>query len=287
MTRAAERLVVAGSLGPRARGVVPPDSWHEMVRQALSALGCAPVDDPLWGSRIDYAPVPAAPIVMKAPVVAAAPPAAVTLPAWLYQPAPPEARPPRPLSPSSLGADQVSNPPPGPALAAAAERGRLLHALFERLPAIAPADRRAAGLRWLGARDGADALIDAALQVIDDPALAPLFAPGALTEAPLAGVVDGVVISGTVDRLIVTDDAVIVIDYKTGRRVPATLSAISDHHLRQMAAYVAVVAQVFPGRIVTGMLLYSEGPVLHRLPADLLALHKPGFGAQDDKLGGR
>jgi ATP-dependent helicase/nuclease subunit A len=169
-------------------------------------------------------------------------------------------------------------------MAAAAERGRLLHGLFERLPAVPEGDRRAAGLRWLAGRDGAAALVETALAVIEDAAFADLFAAGALAEAPVAGVVEGLVVSGTVDRLVVTPGTVTVVDFKTGRRVPETSGAIPAAHLRQMAAYVGVLRQVFPGRAVEGVLLYSEGPVVHRLTDALLDLHKPGFAGAQERL---
>ena len=82
----------------------------------------------------------------------------------------------------------------------------------------------------------------------------------------------------------ITETAVTVVDYKTGRRVPQTLSAIPDHHLRQMSAYVGVLSQIFPDRAVAGALLYSEGPVLHRLPQALLDVHKPGYADAQDNL---
>src|SRR3546814_14319333 len=63
------------------------------------------------------------------------------------------------------------------------------------------------------------ALVDAAMRVIDDPAFADIFAPDALAEAPVAAVVGETVVAGTVDRLLVTDGHVRVVDFKTGSRV--------------------------------------------------------------------
>ena len=127
-------------------------------------------------------------------------------------------------------------------------------------------------------------MVDVALGVIDDPAFADVFAADALAEAPIAGVVDGVVIAGTVDRLSVRKGVVDLIDFKTGRRVPSAPAACPIQHLRQMAAYAAVLRGIFPDHEVRASLLYSEGPVLHRVPPELLALHKPSFAAAQDKL---
>jgi len=190
-------------------------------------------------------------------------------PAWLHLPAPVESRPPRPLAPSSLGEDRVADPPPGPALLAAARRGRLLHALFERLPALPAESRAAAGARWLehsgGVEDEAEraGLVRDVCAIIADPAHAAIFAADALAEAPIAAVLpEGMVVAGTVDRLRVEPDRVLLVDFKTGRRAPADLAAVPEHHLRQMAAYAAALAIIFPERRVEAALLYTSGPTL-------------------------
>lgn len=285
-TRAEERLVIAGALGPKAKGEAPAASWYAASRAAFDALGI----EEGAGERSFTGTRPQPPVARK-PRGAAVADVPVELPGWARQPAPVEARPPRPLAPSSLGDDLVADPPPGPALRAAAERGRLIHALLERLPAVA-ADRRAdAAERWLAGAGGvADPavraeLAAAALGVLADPRFADLFGPDALAEAPIAAVVaGGHVVSGTADRLLVSDDKVLVVDFKTGRRAPDTLDAVPPYHIRQMAAYVAALDVVFPGRRVEAGLLYTAGPVLFALPDDLVAAHKPGFAAVEQSL---
>jgi ATP-dependent helicase/nuclease subunit A len=187
--------------------------------------------------------------------------------------------------------DEVADPPPSPALRAAAERGRLIHALFERLPPIAPAARAEAAERWLAGPGGvADAgarreIAATVLAILDDPRFAALFGPDALAEAPIAAVVaDGVVVSGTIDRLLVDDDMVRLIDFKTGRRAPATLGDVPVYHLRQMAAYAAALGVIFPDRRIEAALLYTATSALFELPPELLAAYKPGFAETQQSL---
>jgi len=288
VTRAEERLVIGGALGPRARGLPPAESWYLALDATLAELGAEEEVDPRWGAARHHSGGGAA---ATGKVRARRAPALPVVPAWLRVPAPAEARPPRPLAPSSLGEDLVADPPPSAALADAARRGRLLHALFERLPPLAPERRVAAAESWLagsaGIGDAAErlALIDAACAIIADPAHADMFAPEALAEAPIAGVLpDGTVVAGTVDRLLVTDDRVLVVDFKTGRRVPADAASAPDHHLRQMAAYAAALAAIFPGRRIEAALLYTSGPRLLPLSADLLDRWKPRFAPEEQKL---
>ena len=292
MTRAEERLVVAGALGPRSKGEAPVASWHKAVEEGMAALGAEWLSDPVWGGRMEWRG--ALPVAVRSPGAAAiapappAPPARPPRPEWIDRPAPREARPPRPLAPSALGVDDAADPPPGPALRAAAERGRLLHALFERLPGLPPERRAAAADHWLTTAGGLSdpavraRLADEACRLIADPRFAELFSADALAEAPIAAVVGGRVVSGTVDRLRVTADRVLIVDFKTNRRAPAGLADVPDAHLRQMGAYAAALATIFPGRTVDAALLYTAGPVLIPLDAAVLDAAKPSFAGDDD-----
>ena len=286
-TRAEEQLLIAGALGPRANGVPPEKSWYAAADRALTSLGVPPADGAIR-RFVGHVPMPP---VAGVPATRAESAAPLPLPGWVRDAAPAEARPPRPLAPSALGEDDVADPPPGPALRAAAERGRLIHALFERLPAVAVEARAAAADRWLagpGRLDdpqARDAITRDVLAVIDDSRLADLFGPQALAEAPIAAVVaDGLVVSGTIDRLVIGDETIRLVDFKTGRRAPASLDAVPSYHLRQMAAYVAALGVIFPGRHIEAMLLYTATARLFDLPAELLARHKPALPTSQQSL---
>ena len=57
-------------------------------------------------------------------------------------------------------------------------------------------------------------------------------------------------LSGQIDRLAVTEDAVLIVDYKTNRPPPETEDAVAPVYLRQMAAYRAALRGVYPDREV-------------------------------------
>jgi ATP-dependent helicase/nuclease subunit A len=277
LTRAEERLYIGGALGPADRKGPPQSSWWTALDSALLGLGAEWQDDPHWGrSRRFGDPEYFTKAALRRPVAEA------MLPDWIRRPAPAEARPPRPLAPSALGEDDVADPPPSPAMRAAAQRGRLLHALFERLPEVPKEERAGRAERWLERSAGIEdaelrrGLVEDACRLISDPAHAELFAPGALAEAPIAAVVaGGVVVSGSVDRLLVGPDRILVADFKTGRRAPETIDDIPVPHLRQMAAYVEALKAIFPGRPIAAKLLYTAAPILFDLPPDLLDRYRP------------
>lgn len=285
-TRAEEKLVVAGSLSGKWKGVPPEASWYAAADRALTALAvpAAEGERDFRGRQPESAaPAKPRPDELTAPML---------LPDWARQAAPQEARPARPLSPSSLGDDAVADPPPTPAMRAAAERGRLIHALFERLPAVAPAERVRAADRWLadvGQMESAEErqrVAQAVLAVLDDPKMADLFGPDSLGEAPITAVIgDGLVVAGTVDRLLVRGDHVRIVDFKTGRQVPRDVDEVPDYHLRQMAAYAAALRVIFPAATVEAALLYTAAPRIITLSPDILEAHKPRLAAREEGLG--
>lgn len=261
LTRAGERLIVTGVKKRRDA----PNCWHRVVEQALVGLGAERGAD---GSLV-HASGSAAAGTARARRAIAAP---GDLPDWLRRPAPDEPVPVRPLAPSALAGDDRAFPPPRPGEIDAARRGTLLHLLFERLPGVAPDQRRAAALAWLehsaGLPDSAlrEEIAGLACALIGDPAHRELFAPGSLAEAPIAATLaDGRVVAGTVDRLLVEPGRVRLVDFKTGGRVPASAADIPLGHRLQMEAYRDALAVIFPGRKVEAALLYTAGPKMVEL----------------------
>lgn len=278
-TRAEERLVIAGALGPRAKGVPPENSWYAASDRALTAL-----EVPGGEGARTFAGVEPQPAVIAKASASVEIAANAQLPAWAHEPAPQEARPPRPLSPSALGDDAVSDPPPTPAMRVAAERGRLIHALFERLPAVAAADRAVKADSWLAKAGGVgdpaarSEIVQSVVAVLDDLRFAELFSADTLAEAPIAATLaNGMVVSGTVDRLLIEPDRIRVVDFKTGRRAPRGLDDVPEYHLKQMAAYAEALAVIFPGRSVEAALLYTAGPRLIVLNDETLVANKPHY----------
>jgi len=268
LTRASERLVIAG-VQPATR--IAEDSWYTRTERALAGLGVGWTNDEHWGETVDYrGAIPARALRPRAAKTLVEPP---LLPGWLSQPAPIEARPPRPLSPSALVEDSESAPPPSPAQREASRRGILLHSLFERLPGVAADQRHSAAVRWLERSAGVtepatrEEIASAACSIISDPRFADLFGEESLAEAPIAATLaDGRVIAGTVDRLLVTPEAVRVIDFKTGRSVPNDSRSIPPSHRAQMQAYSEALGIIFPGRRIEAALLYTAAPKL--IPLD-------------------
>ena len=275
MTRAEEALYIGGALGQRElRNGPADDSWYARLAPLFDD---EVMHDPIWGGRRARGALPADPAEEGRDAEGRT----IALPAWARTPIGPEPRPPRPLAPSGAGEEQGADPPLPPHIAAsAARRGVLMHSLLERLPAVEAGEREERATAWLTLH-GADLaeeerreMLDLVLAVLRQPDFAPIFAPAALAEVPLAAIVGGQVVAGIADRLLVTDEEVIVVDFKTARRPPRTADAIPQAIVKQMAAYVSALETIFPGKRVRAGVLYTQTPQLFAIPAERLALHK-------------
>ncbi len=115
----------------------------------------------------------------------------------------------------------------------------------------------------------------AAFGVLEDPVFADVFGPGSRAEAAIAGTSPrlpaGLGVSGRVDRLLVTPDRVLVVDYKTNRPAPGRIEDADFAYRAQMAIYAAVLGEVFPGRRIEAALVWTDGPRLMPVPENMIA----------------
>jgi ATP-dependent helicase/nuclease subunit A len=109
--------------------------------------------------------------------------------------------------------------------------------------------------------------------VLCHPDFAAIFGPGSHAEVPLVGLVEGRVLSGQIDRLVVTKDRVLIVDFKTLRPPPATEAEVAPVYLRQLALYRAALARIYPGYKIRCALLWTEGPRLMPISPERLAGH--------------
>ena len=271
MTRAADRLVVAPYRGQTA---ATPAAWCEMIRTGmLGAFGEGEAVETAYGPAIVWRDGSGPETGRAAPPRTPAPGA---LPDWLRAPVPAEIEVPPPLSPSGAlrAADGSRQMPPRQADADARRRGKLIHSLLEHLPRLDPEARAQAAAAFVRARAPAfpepkrRAIVQAALHLLDEPDLAPLFARDARAEVSLSGqvTVAGVAhpVFGRVDRLAVADGTVWLADFKTGRP-PAEGADLPRADAAQIALYASLLAQIYQGYRIRPMLVWTTGPVIRAL----------------------
>ncbi|MCU0729879.1 MAG: UvrD-helicase domain-containing protein, partial [Sphingopyxis sp.] len=277
MTRAERMLFVAGRDTKQSEEA--PPRWHDIIKDQMLAMGAVTEDDPVWGPCIVHAVRASGRDGGRVTARETGEPTAGDKPAWLFQKPVAEARPPRPLAPSRMtdAADlSVTQPPRAASNLAALENGRLLHAMFERLPRSSPAEQEVSLRRWLAnhaaslAEPDREAMIASVIAVAAAPEHAELFGPDALAEVPFSAVVEGEVIAGTVDRMIVSNNSVRIVDFKTSHRPPTRAENIHRGHRLQMAAYHRAMKIIFPDHSISVGLLYTANTRLFWLADALL-----------------
>ncbi len=263
MTRAAQRLIVTGFENSKGRAV---GCWHDLVRTGL-ADSMMPFPA-FWGDGDTILRFGEG-LTAEDEGQALGPTNRVELPAWLRTRAAPEAAP-RALRPSGAG---------GAGEGGRILEGRLVHALLQALPEVPSAGRSAAAEAYLNAHGGslaeeARAAIAARVAaVMAAPQLADLFGPGSRGEVALAGVLRrpgraDMRYSGRLDRMLATDEAILIVDFKLG---PAP-SRPSPAHVAQLAVYRAALRPLYPSLPVRAALVYLDGPtLLHIKDAELEA----------------
>jgi ATP-dependent helicase/nuclease subunit A len=273
LTRARDRLVLAGRINSRDK-IENVGGWYAAAQAAFAQPGIADHVRDLDGGVRRFGPDPD-----RGPAHIRAKLGAASLPSWFADRPAPEAAV-RFASPSRLG-DEEPDLGPAPSPLAEAQglgryrRGDLIHRLLQLLPDIAPPEREAAAQRLLAReRDLAPGqrteMAAAALGVLNDERFAAVFGPGSRAEVAVAGHAPGVgPISGRVDRLLVENDRVLVIDFKTNRPAPAHIDDADPAYIRQMAVYVAVLRTIFPDRPVQAALVWTDGPRLMPIPENL------------------
>ncbi|MCK8463311.1 double-strand break repair helicase AddA [Aliiroseovarius sp. S1339] len=268
MTRAEQWLILsaAGDIGKPES-----DVWYRICESAMNKAAGVNFDFPTGpGKRFEMGEW-SAPALNPPQDDPTKPP---SLPVWLSTRVEAPATAAKAISPSDLGGAKAL---PGESafgdIDDALRRGHQIHLLLEHLPLI-PQSKWAATTQFLlGTGDDRasqaeqSALLTEAAEVLTTPTLAPIFANSDLAEVPITATLDQFperILHGVIDRLIVTDDEVLAVDFKTNRVVPATPAETPDGLLRQLGAYRAVLGQIYPDRAVHTAILWTQSRELMR-----------------------
>ncbi len=271
LTRAEDRLYVCGWRGRKA---APAGCWYNLV-----AGGLAPIAEKItfdlgegadgWrgeGFRLSSTQAAKPKLDDRAARITEE---EIPLPAWATSPPGSEPAPPRPLAPSRpTTAEPAARSPLGADQGQGFRRGLLVHRLLQSLPELPQPLRAEAARRFLARpiheleeEEQAD-LLRETLAVLEHPEFSTIFGPQSRAEVPVVGLVGAHAISGQIDRLVVTDRSILIVDYKTLRPPPLTEEEVPAAYLTQLSAYRAALAQIYPDHEVRCALLWTDGPRL-------------------------
>lgn len=282
LTRAEDWLILCGAEAERR----PADDWYAVLETTAQGLEGAALQTPFGsGVRIETGTATGTGVATPEdhdPQISAHP---EPLPGWLA-PVAIERRP-RARSPSSLLPHAAVTVREAQAEAesdrtrdAALRHGEAVHLLLERLADVEAGARSDLAERLLTAEmpdldaTERDAALAEASGVFAAPFAAAVFGPGSVAEATLAlrlEALSDTPMIGRIDRLAVTADRVLVVDFKTDTRVPTRPADVPPAYLAQLAAYCTALGESWPDRKIEAAIVWSAVPGLMVLPADLLA----------------
>ncbi|HET6838752.1 MAG TPA: double-strand break repair helicase AddA [Bradyrhizobium sp.] len=283
MTRAADRLIVGGCM-PGNRTTLREHSWYDLIVKGLADSGLHEQHiDTTDGvvkrySRPDDVVAPAGSVAAVTPVPA------IELPPWLLMQAAPEVSTDNLLRPSDTSEHdnrRIRADEPFAMRAHAVQRGMLMHRLLQSLPDIATERRRDAVQSFLARHASTwdaserETLIESILTLVGNPRFTSVFGAGSHAEVSIAGRLGRpgrphAVVSGQIDRLVVTPNEILIVDYKTNHATPKHVAEAPSAYVRQLALYREVLRKLYPQRPVRAALLWTETLELMEIPAPAL-----------------
>lgn len=269
MTRAEKWLIIAAAGEAKSGG----NSWYESVSNAVQKLPFEPVshdgqiiqrlESGDWTALIDHSQS--------------------DLPQDAQIPLEPQFTKSAPDGPSRPQTCSASKLPGAKALAgsdgldetSAMRFGTKVHLLLEHLPSVSPAERAMLAQGLLSDFDEKEenAAVCAEVEtVLSNKDLAPLFAEDALSEVALSApsATLGKRLHGIIDKLILSEDRVLAVDFKTNATVPEAPQDTPLGILRQMGAYSEALALIYPNRKIETAILWTKTASLMTLPQDIV-----------------
>ena len=267
MTRASDRLYVCGHKGSKN---LLPTSWYNFIRDGLLSL---PETETLKDDTLVLENQQTQKAESKEHIYI---PNGMQpdLPLWLYEQAPDE-KGFKSTSPSNLEkTDRTVFLLASHRATYSLRQGVLMHKLLEFLPGLAP-ERIEAALEDFLRLYAQDLPVDIrsgigrkTLALLGQPEFAPIFGPGSQAEVPLTGrMADGRIITGQIDRLLITESEIWIVDYKTGQS-GLTDTEIPSAYRKQIQAYTDTLRSIYPGRHIRADLLWTDEPRFTRVDVD-------------------
>jgi ATP-dependent helicase/nuclease subunit A len=145
-------------------------------------------------------------------------------------------------------------------------KGQVMHRLLEFLPSIPQDYHRslaASLLQSLSLPTLEVGLDNKALTILNDKNFDFIFYnKNSIAEVNIAGYLEILgetfFVSGKIDRLILEENEVIIIDYKTNKILPKTEADIKLSYLKQILTYRQLIKKIFPQKNIRIMLLWTE-----------------------------
>ena len=241
LTRASDRLYICGYNGKRS---APEDNWYDLIKESL---GEKEITKPKTFTSEQKKEIVSKkkgnlPLDFK------------KIPEWVSMPPPKIIPPSLPLSPSKMAEEETEKLVSHQDRELSLLRGSFIHEMLQYLPSI-PKENRTEALKKSKPKE-----IEIPQNFLDIFEKFPeVFDSDSLAEVPVIGTLNGQAVSGQIDRLIIKEKEIMIVDFKTNRFIP---SVIPSNYKKQLEAYRDLIKNIFPGKMVKSYLLWTENMTL-------------------------
>jgi len=273
LTRAEDRLYVAGykSMKP-----IKDDSWYNYVENGFSKLeNVEKIKDGdieilrHYNPALDGEPDHTSDEYEDSLIETSAPD-------WLFQDIPVEPYPTRPLTPSKPSGDNnVIKSPLELQNTHSFVRGNITHKLLQVLPNLDREKQQNTAINYVSqpghnlSKKICNEIVQETMAILTHKDFAPIFGENSYAEVSISGLLNNkTAISGQIDRLLITDDQILIIDYKTGKP-PADVIGVPEQYKKQLQAYAAAIKGIYPERRIKTALIWTNGPILMEIPLEI------------------
>ena len=253
LTRAEDRLYIAGYTKEKD---VKDESWYSLLKNNLKSNIQLNKTDERIVYNIDQENT-----FKKNIIVAPSNKKEPTDYSMLFTPVPNESPLSKPYTPSKPNDDEIVSSPLEDS-GKFYRRGTAIHKLLQYITKINVINRKEASVLFLQ-KELPDISLNE-ISFISNEVITlcnkykEIFSGNSVAEVPIMGEIDGKIISSKIDRLVITDDKVIIVDYKTNRPAALKIEDVPDMYINQLNTYKKLLQQIYKDKEIETYLLWTN-----------------------------
>ena len=256
VTRAEDRMIFCGF---RKKNKAPETSWYNMFKNSFTKIASLNQQSNIW----TYSNAQLLSVEKKQQKTQ--PLTEVKIPDFLLKPAEVEKPLSKPLSPSKPDDEPATF---SPLIvnndAMLYKRGTLIHKLLQFLPDVPQSQHAEIIIKFLQnkapelSEHHRQKICDEISALLKNPEFNSVFGPNSKAEVPIMGEVDGKIISGQIDRLVIEQDQIIVVDFKTNRNPAQTINDVPEAYRSQLKSYKSLLQKIYPQKDIKTFILWTN-----------------------------
>jgi len=258
LTRAEDRLYIAGFGKALKEKEDREKNWYELCKEALEGMPVQKKKEKL------VLETPQEIEVKKEDIQKAEVPSSRS-DAFAFQKAKREKALSKPYSPSHMDENDdtpVSSPLEDDGFCF--RRGTIIHKLLQMLPSHSNFENKEKLIKAYLAKQNdlndrfKKDIETEVLNVLKNKDFAFIFEGNSRAEVPVMGEVDGHIVSGQIDRLLIEDERVVVVDFKTNRPAAKNRDEVLGVYIKQLEIYQKLLEKIYKGKKVETYILWTN-----------------------------